>query len=93
MLNKSIIRVETPDINLGQEEEELVEELEAQDGAPGRYLQNNLGFYVELADRSGSLGIRLRSQRLGVPFTGVWCKAISVVSISLAVVSFKRRHF
>nr|XP_020635331.1 DNA replication licensing factor MCM6 [Pogona vitticeps] len=34
LLNKSIIRVETPDINLGQDEEELpTEEPEAQDGA------------------------------------------------------------
>lgn len=32
LLNKSIIRVETPDINLDQDEEQSVEEPEDQDG-------------------------------------------------------------
>uniref|UniRef100_A0ACB8G1E8 MCM DNA helicase complex subunit mcm6 n=1 Tax=Sphaerodactylus townsendi TaxID=933632 RepID=A0ACB8G1E8_9SAUR len=35
LLNKSIIRVETPDINLDQEEEQPIEEPEAQDGVTG----------------------------------------------------------
>ncbi|XP_015272600.1 PREDICTED: DNA replication licensing factor MCM6 [Gekko japonicus] len=35
LLNKSIIRVETPDINLDQEEQQPVEEPEAQDGVTG----------------------------------------------------------
>ncbi|XP_066489115.1 DNA replication licensing factor MCM6 [Tiliqua scincoides] len=35
LLNKSIIRVETPDINLDQDEEQSIEETEAQDGVTG----------------------------------------------------------
>ncbi|XP_053143279.1 DNA replication licensing factor MCM6 [Hemicordylus capensis] len=45
LLNKSIIRVETPDINLEQDEEQALEEPEAQDGAAGEgetILENGL---------------------------------------------------
>lgn len=36
LLNKSIIRVETPDINLDQEDEQQMEDQEDQDGVNGK---------------------------------------------------------
>uniref|UniRef100_A0A670Z368 DNA replication licensing factor MCM6 n=1 Tax=Pseudonaja textilis TaxID=8673 RepID=A0A670Z368_PSETE len=42
LLNKSIIRVETPDINLDQDEEPSIEEPEDQDGVPRGILNNVL---------------------------------------------------
>lgn len=38
LLNKSIIRVETPDINLDQDDEQQMEDQEDQDGANGKLL-------------------------------------------------------
>ncbi|KAK2525821.1 Mcm6 [Columba guinea] len=41
LLNKSIIRVETPDINLDQEDEQQMEDQEDQDGANGELIVEN----------------------------------------------------
>lgn len=38
LLNKSIIRVETPDVNLDQDDEQQVEDQEDQDGVNGKLL-------------------------------------------------------
>lgn len=36
LLNKSIIRVETPDVNLDQDDEQQMEDQEAEDGVNGK---------------------------------------------------------
>lgn len=41
LLNKSIIRVETPDINLDQDDEQQMEDREEQDGVNGKLLVEN----------------------------------------------------
>lgn len=41
LLNKSIIRVETPDINLDQDDEQQMEDQEDQDGVNGKVLVEN----------------------------------------------------
>lgn len=41
LLNKSIIRVETPDINLDQDDEQQLEDQEDQDGVNGKLLVKN----------------------------------------------------
>lgn len=40
LLNKSIIRVETPDVNLDQDDEQQMEDQEDQDGVNGKLLEN-----------------------------------------------------
>lgn len=42
LLNKSIIRVETPDVNLDQEDEQQMEDQEEQDGVNGKLLTEKL---------------------------------------------------
>lgn len=39
LLNKSIIRVETPDVNLDQDDEQQMEDQEDQDGVNGKLLE------------------------------------------------------
>lgn len=39
LLNKSIIRVETPDVNLDQDDEQQMEDQEDQDGVNGKLLR------------------------------------------------------
>lgn len=43
LLNKSIIRVETPDVNLDQDDEQQMEDQEDQDGVNGKLLTE--GFF------------------------------------------------
>lgn len=47
LLNKSIIRVETPDVNLEQDEE-MEEEQEQQDGGGGHRFFKPLGVFVSV---------------------------------------------
>ena len=54
LLNKSIIRVETPDINLDQDDEQQMEEQEDQDGVNGKLLLE-IFFKGESASRLYSL--------------------------------------